>query len=87
MGILEFVQSKGWTFAGNCGCRNAMNMYRHPTELLYQGWEVWLSPDGKRLEIRRRFDQNKRSTVIKGIGTTLNFETVYYHHLPTLPTQ
>lgn len=83
MTILEFITSKGWFPVGNCGCRNAMNMYRHQ-EQAYKGWEIWMDPQGKRMEVRRRWSPTDRAAQVKGIATVLNFETVYNHHLPQL---
>ncbi len=74
----EFIEAQGWTYSGNCGCRNNLNVYNHAAPK-WEHYQIWMNLNGTRLEVRRRFG---RDTKILGIGYTQNYLTVYTHHLP-----
>lgn len=77
----QFIEEQGWQYQGNCGCRNNLNVYV-TTKPEWIGYEIWMNLNATRLEVRRKFG---RETKILGIGYTVNYQTVYYHHLPKLP--
>lgn len=73
----KFLADLGFKYIGGCGCRIPKDRYMNNDNPKYSGWEIWITPNESRMEVRKFDPRNYRDSQIKGIANANNFITVF----------
>lgn len=72
--MIEYFQSLGWGYIGNCGCRENYKVYANSE---YPTWQIWIHAMGNSMQMRYVYSaadiQNKFQ------GGLLGFKECYHH--------